>query len=484
MTTPWKTLLVAAFVAAAPAPLAAQQTITLQQAVDLALSQSNQARAAKATLEASRYRTQGVNARLLPQLSVGGQVPAYSRSIIPVIQPDGSTQFLPLEQTNATLTAQLSQTLPVIGGNLYFQSSLARLALSGTQATERWSSTPFTVGLRQDIFRPNNSAWDVRAQSVTSERDERQYRETRENIALQATNLFFDVYAARVALTNATKNAAVNDTLFTLNKGRFDVGKIGENDLLQSELALLRSRATLDGAKLEFDRAAAALRLGLNLPVGGALDAVASREVPDFTADTTQAVSEAMKNRAAVSEVELADVQARRSINDARLRSGVGATLSASYGYNATAAQASLAYQNLLEARNLTLAVSMPLFQWGAHGDDVRSAEAERDRVASNGKTTLGQTAQDAHFAALQLAQARRSLVLSAKADTVAGKRYEVAYNRYVIGKIALDNLFLAQNEKDQAATQFVQALRGYWQAYYRLRQVTLYDFEKGQVIR
>jgi outer membrane protein TolC len=72
---------------------------------------------------------------------------------------------------------------------------------------------------------------------------------------------------------------------------------------------------------------------------------------------------------------------------------------------------------------------------------------------------------------------------LTAKSDTVAAKRFEVAYNRYVIGRIAIDNLYVAQTEKDQALTQFVQALRGYWLAYYRLRLATLYDFEAGRAI-
>jgi outer membrane protein TolC len=59
-----------------------------------------------------------------------------------------------------------------------------------------------------------------------------------------------------------------------------------------------------------------------------------------------------------------------------------------------------------------------------------------------------------------------------------------VAYNRYVIGRIAIDNLIVAQNDKDQALLGYVQALRGYWNAHYRLRKLTLYDFEKGSVIR
>ena len=67
------------------------------------------------------------------------------------------------------------------------------------------------------------------------------------------------------------------------------------------------------------------------------------------------------------------------------------------------------------------------------------------------GRSTIEQTEQDAHFAALQLSQARRNLALSAKGDTVAAKRFEVALNRYVIGRISIDNLYVAQNEKDQA---------------------------------
>jgi len=66
----------------------------------------------------------------------------------------------------------------------------------------------------------------------------------------------------------------------------------------------------------------------------------------------------------------------------------------------------------------------------------------------------------------------------------VAGKRFDVALNRYVIGRIAIDNLYIAQSEKDQALAGFVQALRGYWQAYYRLRRLTLFDFATGQPIR
>jgi outer membrane protein len=464
--------------------LPAQQPITLREAIVIAQQRSHQARAARASRDAARFRDDAFGSRLLPQLSLVGTVPDYTRSIIPVDQPDGGTLFRPRQQTNTTLSARLSQRLPLTGGDLFVTSALARLRLSGTQSVETWSTTPFAIGIRQDILRPNNPGWDRREQSVRTGRDERAWLEAMEDVALQTTDLFFGVYAAGAALRNAESNAAVNDTLYRINTGRFEVGRIGENDLLQSELALLRARTTLEGARLEHERALAALRLGLNMPPGFPLEIAVTGDVPEYAADSALAGRQALLNRAAVLDAELQEVQARRRVTDARLAGGMGATVQATFGYNATAPGMSLAYQDLREARQFSLSVQMPLWQWGARGETVRAAEADRERVAALSQSALENLAHEARFAALQLVQARRNVALLAAADTVAGRRFEVAYNRYVIGRISVDNLYIAQGEKDQALTQYVDGLRRFWQAHYRLRRVTLYDFEAGRPIR
>jgi outer membrane protein TolC len=465
-----------------PAQEPALQKLTVKQAVELALKQGLQADAAASARRVAQSRDRAFNARLLPQMSLSGEVPRYNRSIIPVTQPDGTTLFRPQQETNASLNLVLAQQLPFTGANLTMRSRLAQVRKSG--ADELWNSTPFSIGLEQPILRPNAAKWDVREQGINAEIAERQYLEAREEISGQVTNAFFDFFAAQTALRNATNNAAINDTLFNLNKGRFEVGKIGENDLLQSELALLRARTVLDGARLEYDRTLAALRLALNVAPGTPIEIDASAEVPSFTADTTQAVAQALRNRAAIAEIDLQDVRARRAVDVAKLRRIPGATLNASYGWNASADAMNLAYRDLSNAQAVSVQMSMPVFSWGANSADVQAAQADRQRSFSAGRATREQTAQEAHFAALQLAQSGRQLALSAKADTVAQRRFEVAYNRYVIGRIPINDLFTGQNEKDQALVQFVAALRGYWTAYYRLRRLTLYDFEAGRPIR
>jgi outer membrane protein len=180
-----------------PEVLGAQEPITLQRAIAIALDQGDLARAAVATRDAARYRHRAFLSRQLPQLSLGGTVPSYNRSIIQVIQPDGTTLFRPQDQTNASLTMTLSQQLPVTGGDLFFSSSLARVSVTGQNSFRSYSSTPFTVGLRQNLFRPNTVGWDRREDGVRSELNERTFLEAREDVAIQTVNLFFDVYAAR-----------------------------------------------------------------------------------------------------------------------------------------------------------------------------------------------------------------------------------------------------------------------------------------------
>lgn len=458
--------------------------LTLQGAVDLAQSQGAQALAARSTRDAARQRNRAFRADLLPQLSMTGTLPSLNRSIIPVLQPDGSTVFRTQEQNEGSLTATVTQRLPFVGGDLFVNSALSRLEIIGNQNTRTWSSTPVLVGIRQEIFRPNQLKWNSKEQELQAEIAERSYAESMEDVAIAAANAFFDYYNAKLALENAVNNAAVNDTLYTLNNGRFEVGKIGENDLLQSELALLRSRVALDGARLDHDRTLASLRLVLNLAHDVELDLEVPIDIPELAPDTTLAVSQAMNNRAQSMDIDLQHVRADRSITEARYGSGVGATLQASMGFNQTGPEMNSVYRDLREAQRLNLSLTMPIVQWGGRSARIQAAKSEGERVDHVTRQNREQMAQEAHFAALELAQARRSLAIAAKADTVGAKRFEVAKNRYVIGRIGMDNLYMAQSEKDGALQQYLQSLRGYWISYYRLRRVTMYDWISERPIR
>jgi outer membrane protein TolC len=156
----------------------------------------------------------------------------------------------------------------------------------------------------------------------------------------------------------------------------------------------------------------------------------------------------------------------------------------ASAGFNQTGTVIGDAYASPLASQSLTVGVNLPILQWGAGKADVAAAKAEQERSRASSKQRRDALLEDARFSALQLSQARRNILLSAKADTVAAKQFDVARNRYITGRISNTDLYNAQDQKDAAVLAYVQSLRSYWTAYYRLRRVTLYDFaEKKPLI-
>jgi len=466
----------------APLALSAQQpkALSLEDAITMAQHQGPLAQVARSTRDAARSRDHAFNARLLPQVMLAGNAANLNRGINPITLNDGSTKFVSQAQNQSSLGLSIAQKIPLTGGTLSIGSQVSRIDLFGDSTSKYWQTTPVFIGLQQDLFKPRTLVWDEKVEALSASVAEREYLEAKEDVAGNTAAAFFDLYAAQMSYDNALANTGVNDTLYTLNKGRYEVGKIGENDLLKSELALLRARASLDDAKLTRDRAEAALRRMINYPEPS-LSIVTPDSIPTVDADPDVAIRMALKNSSIMEQNDLDNVSTRRRTTEAKLNNRFNATIAASIGFNQTAPVFGQAYQSPLGKQQLQVGVNMPMVQWGAGRADVEAAKADEIRVTANNKSRRDALVEDARFSVLQLQQAQRNVVLAAKADTVAGKQFEVAKNRYIIGKIAILDLYNAQSEKDAAVIARVQSLRTYWTAYYHLRRVTLYDFATKQ---
>src|SRR5204863_106350 len=210
--------------------------------------------------------------------------------------------------------------LRAVGRFLHFVQDGVSAACLGMLLAAEVAGAQQTVTLKQAVDLAQKQGYQARAAVATRDaaraRDKSFTRGLLPQISLQATNAFFDFFVAKKTLENAVFNAATNDTLYTLNKGRLEVGKIGENDLLQSELALLRARQSADNARLEYERTLDALRLSLNVDRSSALDVAVPSDIPVFEPDTAIAVAQALANRAQARQLELDGIQARRHVSE------------------------------------------------------------------------------------------------------------------------------------------------------------------------
>ena len=72
---------------------------------------------------------------------------------------------------------------------------------------------------------------------------------------------------------------------------------------------------------------------------------------------------------------------------------------------------------------------------------------------------------------------------LTAEAERIAVEKYKIASERYVLGNLSITDLSIAFQENDRAKRDYVTSMRDFWTAFYQLRYLSLYDFEKNQKI-
>lgn len=460
------------------------QSFTLQDAVETAKQNSPIAKQIRASYQGDTWRYRANKAALMPQLNLNGTIPGYFRQIGSVTQPDGSLLFQNYSRAFSEATMSVEQSILATGGRVSLSTGLERIDIFGNNQSSFWASSPLMLRYQQPLFKINQIKWNWQQQQIQYAQATQQQLEQLEELSLQVTQKYFDLYISQLQLRNAEYNLSINDTIYTISKGRFGLGKIAENELLQVELGLMNARNSLEINTLRVSVNQKELKNLIGFNEDRLVEVKAPLIAPNIEPDPLKAIEEAKNNRSDFRSFELAENRAQMNLRSAQISRRFSADLNVSVGFNQSATNLGDAFKKLQGSQGAFLGFTIPLANAGRNKANYEAARS--DLEATQQQINYGKNALEieVYNAVLELKQQKASLQISAKADTIARKRYEVSKNRYLIGKIDITNLIIAQNEKDQALVSYMQALQAYWLAYYRLRRLTLFDFELGQKIQ
>ena len=157
--------------------------------------------------------------------------------------------------------------------------------------------------------------------------------------------------------------------------------------------------------------------------------------------------------------------------------------LIAGYGSNQSAPVLNNAYQNLLTQQNATVGIAVPLFNSGANMASFKIADFQLKNFQLQSLQLEQRITNDIMSQMLAYNLAVQQIVNAQFADSIAQRRYEISNNKYQAGKLTYTDLLLAQSQKMQAKQGYLNTIAAYWQAYYQIRVVTLFDIEKKESI-
>lgn len=456
--------------------------LSLPQVIDIASKQSIDAFRNKNMYLSSYWEHRFFKAELLPSLTLSSNPFDFNRySRKEYNWETNEDQYRLREVINSDVRLSAVQNIALTGGQVFVRSELGVVKnLSGDENTS-FNATPISIGFSQQLNGYNRLKWDTKIEPIKFENAKKELMQSVEELRIKSTSRFFELINAQIQKGIAETNYANADTLYKIGKGRFQVGTVTQDELLELELSLLNSEQARSIAILGEKRAQSRLNSFLGLPKETVIECIVPNEVPELQISPDLALNEAVKNNPEMLSHEIRKLQEDEKVARAKSERGLNTSLFAMYGLNQNADDFDNVYKEPNKSQIVQLGLNIPIIDWGRGKGRYSMAKSDREVALATIKQERIDFEQEIYQSVLEFNLQAGQVFTSAKADTVAQMGYDVTFQRFLIGKIDVIKLNIASNAQENARMDYLRRLRDYWTAYFRIRSLTLFDFETNK---
>ena len=280
----------------------------------------------------------------------------------------------------------------------------------------------------------------------------------------------------------AAGNLENAERLYEVAKAKREMGQISRNDLLQMELNLIDARSEMTDCESNLTSNMFQLRSFLDYGENVDIRPEIPLDVPEAEINYSDALEKALANN------QFAKNMMRRRLEaDYEVAKAKGAqreiNLFAQLGYTGTDRNLGGSYSSLRSNQVVEIGVSIPLVDWGRRKGAVKVAESNRRLVESQVRQENMDFNQNLFILVERYGNQLKQLELARRADEIARSRYETNVETYLIGMISTLDLNDSRVKKDEARRQYVSELYLFWDYYYQIRSLTLWDYGSGSGI-
>ncbi|HBZ24625.1 MAG: hypothetical protein A2X17_07960 [Bacteroidetes bacterium GWF2_41_61] len=461
-----------------------QLTMTLEQVLESAAQQSPNALVAKHNFLANYWQFRSYKAQFLPSLNLNASLGQYDRSLRALQNSQtGEINYITNNNLSNSLSLSVNQNIPLTGGKISLVTNLYRLDQFSPFESVTYNSKPISLQYQQPLKAYNTLKWEKITEPKNFERAKRAYLESMEEINIQATNLFFSVLSAQMSKEMAVKKYASTELSLKIAQERFEIGAISKNELLQLRLGLYNAQLEISDSELSYDMSMLRLRSFLGFNESVEISLVMPDKVPDIQLNFNEVYSNALENSSNTINNELSLLSAQQAVAQAKSVNGLQASLFAQFGLTQKGSDLSTAYKNPMDQEMIGLTLSLPILDWGLGKGKIKVASSREEVVRTQIEQSISQYRQDMLIKVLEFNKLNIKCTTSAQADSIARLRYEIASERFKNGTLSVLELNSAQSDMDNSASRYISEVSRFWQNYYTLRKLSLYDYINNREI-
>lgn len=456
---------------------ARELTLTLGDAIAMARVQSVDAAVALDELKTAYWQWRSYRAERLPEVTLSATIPSYNDRYTAYMNQDGEYSYVRTHNLDAQAALSVKQNIPLTGGTVSLSSSLDYMRQFEDGGSNRFLSIPVALTLEQPVFGVNTFRWDSRIEPVRFREAKAAFLSATEDVALTTVNYFFTLIMSHENVAIAEQNLANADKLYAVAVEKRKMGQISENDLRQMELNVLDARADLTECRSTLKSDMFTLRSFLDLGEDVEIVPVVPEAIPAAHITYDDALERALANNKFAKNICRRQLEADYEVAKAKgdLRQ---IKLYAQAGFTGTDRRFDHAYDRLRGNQMIEVGVSIPLVDWGKRRGKVKVAESNRRVVQSRLRQETLDFNQQLFVLVERFGNQQQQLDIALRANEIADQRYNTNFETFMIGKISTLDLNDSQTTKDESKRRYINELYKFWNYWYRIRSLTLYDYE------
>ena len=452
--------------------------LDLWRTVQLATDSSMTAQKYQSVFDKSKWDYMAYRAKRKPQISLE-TTPAqhYQYLVQRYLSDQNIDEYRQQRLFQSTASVKVTQNFEPLGGYFYGSTGLGYLKSYGEYNYSQFTTIPILIGYKQELFGFNALKWQKRIEPLKMESAQKTLSYNKENMAAEATKLFFNLAIAQSSYQMAEKNKGRCDTLYEIGKRKFNIASISKGELLVLEIDCNNARNSLTNSEIQLNNAMNELAMYLNMEEGTQLHLIVPSITKGLTIDVYEALRYAQENNPTYLKDRQMILEAQRDIEKAKIESKINIGFDVRIGLNQVDHNLWYAYGHQLMQDYAVVNLSIPLKDWGLGKFKVNAA---------NSTLLNAQTTADIDSRAIEREVRRvveefnvQQQIVENNIETreMAGEAYNNTFQLFMTGKASVNDITLAQNRWQTAEQNYISALKNYWECYFKVRKVTLHDF-------
>ena len=418
----------------------AQETLrlTLDQAIEIALSDNPTIEVADQTVELKRISDKETVLGLLPEASLAG---SYTRTIKKQTMVMNGMKFqvgIPNQYQGG-----LSVSLPVFAPTLYKSMKLTKtdVALAVEQA-----------------------------------------RASKQDLVNQVTKAFYQMLLAQDSYAVLEKSYAQSEANFNIVKAKYEQGKVSEYDKISAEVQMRNLQPSVISARnaVELSRLQLVVLMNIEPETEFALDGNLADYEEAVFAGVLTADKDALKNNTSLLQMDMNTRMLQQTLSLNKQNFVPMVALQFNYMYTCMADDFKFQDYEWNPYSNISLSVSVPLFKY-SNFSAMKKTNIQISQLMKNRDYTARQLAMQQQSYLNSMAASAEQVSSNKEAITQAQKGRDIAEKLYEVGRGTVLELNSAEVALTQARLTYAQSIYDYLTAKADLDKLQGKDYVKQQ---